>query len=107
VRRTFSGTIPPDMVEILAAEAWLKGKPQEAIEQFYKVSKSPLLSADTYLTVTRIAYAAGMDEVARFTAELLLQNSADDDPRRPRMQWLLDHRLPRPAPPAKPTASSG
>ena len=105
VRRTFSGTIPPDMVEILAAEAWLKGKPQEAIEQFYKVSKSPLISADTYLTVTRIAYAAGLDDVARFTADLVLQNTAADDPRRARMQWLLDHRLSKPGQAGKPTAS--
>jgi tetratricopeptide (TPR) repeat protein len=105
VRRTFtSGTIPPDMVEILAAEAWLLGRPQDAITEFYKVSKSPLISPDTYLTVTRIAYAAGLDDVARFTGDLMLANTPADDPRRPRVQWLLDRRLPKPAP-AKPTAS--
>ncbi|HEX5012155.1 MAG TPA: tetratricopeptide repeat protein [Planctomycetota bacterium] len=106
VRRTFSGTIPPDMVEILAAEAWLLGRPTDAIEQFYKVSKSPLISADTYLTVTRIAYAAGLDDMARFTADLVLQNTAADDPRRARMQWLLDRRLPKPSV-GKPTAAAG
>ena len=105
VRRTFTGTIPPDMVEILAAEAWLLGRPQDAINQFIQVSKSPLISADTYLTVLRIAYAAGFDDVARFVADLTHKSMADDDPRRPRVEYLLDKRLPKPAA-GKPTAAN-
>ncbi len=103
VRRTFTGIIPPDMVEILAAEAWLQGRPKDAISEFYKVSRSPLISADTYTTVMRIGWASGEAEVARFTANLLQQSTTEDDPRRARPQWLLG-RLPKPAA-QKPTAS--
>jgi len=103
VRRTFSNMVPPDMVEILAAEAWLLGRPEEAITDFVKVSYSPLISADTYTTVMRIAWASGEDEVARLTANLVLQNTSEGDPRRARAEWLLS-RLPKPAP-QKPTAA--
>ena len=96
---------PPDMVEILAAEAWLLGKPQDAVNQFVQVSKSPLISADTYMTVLRISYAAGFDDVARFVADLALKSMAADDPRRPRVEFLLDKRLPKTTP-AKPTAAN-
>lgn len=104
VRRTFTGTVPPDMVEILAAEAWLLGRPQDAVNQFIQVSKSPLISADTYMTVLRISYAAALDDVARFVADLALKNMAAEDPRRPRVEFLLDKRLPKPT--AKPTAAN-
>lgn len=106
VRRTFTGTIPPDMVEILAAEAWLLGRPEQAITEFIQVSQSPLVTADTYATILRIAYAGGSDDVARLVGGLFLQHAAADDPRRARVQFLLDRRLPKPAAAPAPVATS-
>lgn len=94
VRRTFHGTLPPKAVEILAAEAYLLGNPQDAIKQFHAISRSPLLSADTYLTVARIAYSAGEDAIARLLFEQVLLETDEDDPRRPRCLWLCEERLP-------------
>ncbi len=93
VRRTFTGVTPPDMVEILAAEAWLLGRPEEAITEFTKLSRSPLVSADTYMTILRIAYAGGFDDVARLVGEKVLEGTAEDDPRRARVEFLLQRRL--------------
>jgi hypothetical protein len=41
------------------AEAYLHGHIKEALNQFFNAARSPLISADTYLTVARIAYAGG------------------------------------------------
>jgi len=109
VRRTFGSALPPDGVEIVAAEAFLLGRPLDAITAFYAVQGSPLVSAATYLTVARIAYASGIDEIAKPLFELVVKNIAADDPRAARPQWLLEKRLagvrpPRPAeaPPSGP-----
>jgi tetratricopeptide (TPR) repeat protein len=95
VRRTFTGVTPPDMVEILAAEAWLLGRPDDAINEFVKLSRSPLVSGDTYLTILRIAYAGGGADVARLVAGEALEDFAGDDPRRARVEFLLQKRLAR------------
>jgi Tfp pilus assembly protein PilF len=93
VRRTFTGVTPPDMVEILAAEAWLLGRPDDAITEFVKLSRSPLVSGDTYLTILRIAYAGGLTDVARLVGGKALESFADDDPRRARVEFLVTKRL--------------
>jgi len=93
VRRTFTGVTPPDMVEILAAEAWLLGRPDDAINEFIKLSRSPLVSGDTYLTILRIAYAGGFTDVARLVAGKALEGFAADDPHRLRVEYLLTRRL--------------
>ncbi|HTE06151.1 MAG TPA: tetratricopeptide repeat protein, partial [Planctomycetota bacterium] len=93
VRRTFGTTMPPDAVEIVAAEAFLLGRPVDAIKAFYAVQGSPLVTADTYLTVARIAYAAGIDEIAKPLFDLIARSLPADDPRVARPKWLLERRL--------------
>jgi tetratricopeptide (TPR) repeat protein len=103
VRRTYPGSMPIEAAEILAAEAYLHGHIKEALNQFFNAARSPLISADTYLTVARIAYAGGVDDVARQLYDQVLQKLPPDDPRRPRAQWLREERLAAPAdaPPAE------
>jgi tetratricopeptide (TPR) repeat protein len=95
VRRAFHGSLPPPAVEILAAEAYLLGRPDDAIQQFHAISRSPLLSADTFMTVARIAYSSGDDIIARLLFEQVLLTTEDGDPRRPRCEWLCEVRLPK------------
>ena len=103
VRRTYPGSMPIEAAEILAAEAYLHGHIKDALNQFFNAARSPLISADTYLTVARIAYAGGQDDVARQLYDTVLQKLSPNDPRRPRAQWLRDERLAAPAaaPPAE------
>jgi tetratricopeptide (TPR) repeat protein len=93
VRRTFHGTLSPSAVEILAAEAYLLGHADDAIKQFHAISRSPLLSADTFLTVGRIAYSAGVDNIAVLLFKQVLLTTEEDDPRRARSRWLCEQRL--------------
>jgi tetratricopeptide (TPR) repeat protein len=98
VRRTYPGSKPIEGVEILAAEAYLQGRPSEALALFQSIARSPAITPDTYLTVARIAYAAAQDELARKLYDTVLEKLAKDDPRRPRAHWLRTVRLAEPAP---------
>jgi tetratricopeptide (TPR) repeat protein len=98
VGRTFTGTKPIDGVEILAAEAYLAGRPDEALGLFQTVARSPGITPDTYLTVARIAYAAGEDATARLLYDRVLEKLGPNDPRRPRAHWLRTVRLAQPVP---------
>jgi Tfp pilus assembly protein PilF len=102
VRRTYPGSMPIEAAEILAAEAYLHGHIKEALNQFFNAAHSPLISAGTYLTVARIAYAGGEDDTARQLYDQVLQKLPLDDPRRPRAQWLRTERLHNPSPPQAP-----
>lgn len=93
VRRTYPGSMPIEAAEILAAEAYLHGHIKEALNQFFNAAHSPLISAGTYLTVARIAYAGGQDDTARQLYDQVLQKLSPTDPRRPRAQWLRSERL--------------
>jgi hypothetical protein len=99
VRRTFTTGMPPDAVEIVAAEACLLGHPMDAIKAFYSIQHSPLITADTYITVARIAYASDLDEIAKPLFQLVVNSLPEDDPRRPRALWILDKRLGGAVPP--------
>jgi tetratricopeptide (TPR) repeat protein len=99
VRRTYSGTKPIEATEILAAEAYLAGQPDEALLLFQAVARSPGITPDTYLTVARIAYASGKDDVARALYDRVLEQLGPNDPRRARAQWLRTTRLAQPVPP--------
>jgi tetratricopeptide (TPR) repeat protein len=99
VRRTYSGTKPIEATEILAAEAYLAGLPDEALLLFQAVARSPGITPDTYLTVARIAYASGKDDVARALYDRVLEQLGPNDPRRARAQWLRTTRLAQPVPP--------
>jgi tetratricopeptide (TPR) repeat protein len=90
VRRTFPGTLPPAAIEILAAEAYLLGRPIEAINKFRSIAESPLITADTYRSVARIAYASALDEVARLLYETALLAYPQDAPQRARIEWILN-----------------
>ena len=102
VRRTYPGSMPIEAAEILAAEAYLHGHIKDALNQFFNVARSPLISADTYLTVARIAYAGGQDVTARQLYDQVLQRLPPNDPRRPRAQWVREQRLAAPAAPETP-----
>jgi hypothetical protein len=97
VRRTFLGQPPPWAVSILAAEDYLLGDPQAAINKFSAVRASPLLSDSVYYSVARIAYASGMTDTARNIIEYVTSNGDREHPFFRRAHWLLRHRL---APPA-------
>jgi tetratricopeptide (TPR) repeat protein len=98
VRRTYPGSKPIEGTEILAAEAYLAGRPDEALSLFQSVARSPGITPDTYLTVARIAYASGKDDVARALYDRVLEQLGPSDPRRPRAFWLRTVRLAQPAP---------
>jgi tetratricopeptide (TPR) repeat protein len=107
VRRTFTGTKPIEAVEILAAESYLEGRPDEALGLFQAVARSPGITPDTYLTVARIAYASARDDVARALYDRVLEQLGPTDPRRSRAHWLRTVRLAQPAPPQPSEAQIG
>ena len=106
VRRTFTSNPPPEMTEILAAEAWLLGRPTDALNDFYSIGSSPLITPDTYWTVARIAFAAGQDDVARSLFDLFLARSGEDDGRRARAEYLKGRARQTAGAPASSPASS-
>ncbi|GJM20160.1 MAG: hypothetical protein DHS20C15_00750 [Planctomycetota bacterium] len=90
VQGAYQNNMPPEAVEVLAADAYLSGRGEDALTYFQRVAKSPLLTEDTYLTVGRIAYAAGLDESAAKVFDLFLLRAPDDHPARARVEAMRD-----------------
>jgi len=81
--------MPPAAVEILAAELYLRNKPEEALKIFHKIRHHPQVTSDTLLTVGRIAFASGLDEEARAIFNQFLQTADSQDSARERVKSLL------------------
>lgn len=89
IQRAYQHNMPPQAVEILAAEQFLRGDPEGALASFMKVRASPLVTADTFLSVGRMVYAAELDDptaVAMFDQFLLM--APEDHPARARSEYL-------------------
>ena len=89
IQRAYQHNMPPQAVEILAAEEFLRGQPEEALTSFAKVRNSPLITADTFLSVGRIVFASSLDDptaVSMFEQFLLLADP--EHPARPRAEYL-------------------
>lgn len=81
IRQTYSKQqMPPAAVEVLAAEAYLRGDAMLALESFRKISRHPDVTADTILTVARIAFAAHLDTEAKAVFEQFLARAAPNHP---------------------------
>ncbi|MGQ0552048.1 MAG: tetratricopeptide repeat protein [Planctomycetota bacterium] len=93
IRRSFPASKPLEAIEILSAEAYLRGRPADAITLFMAVGNSPLITAETYLTVARIAYTAQVDDGARRLFDLALAMLSPEDPLRARTEYLRNVRL--------------
>jgi len=93
IDRSFYGTLPPVAAEIIAARAYLMGNPEDAINEFYAVIGSPLITEYTVMHVARIAYASGQDEIAAGLLELVLQQAPSGHPLHSRADFLLHRRL--------------
>ena len=106
VQRAFPSNPPPWAVSILAAQAYLRGDAEGAIEHFNAVSGSPLLTDDVFYDVARIAYASGQHALAASIFQYVVNHGDRDHPERPRANWLLSRRLAgaldRPEPAARP-----
>jgi tetratricopeptide (TPR) repeat protein len=90
IRQSYGQQLMPlAAVEVLAAELYLRGKPEEALQIFHEVRHHPQVTTNTLLTVARIAYAAGLDEEAIAIFNQFLQAADTRHPARDRVKSLL------------------
>lgn len=89
IERAYQHNLPPQAVEIIAAEYFLRNDPQTALATFSKIAASPLLTPETFLSVGRIAYASGLDDAAAMAMfEQFLLTAPEDHHARPRADYL-------------------
>lgn len=89
IERAYKHNMPPQAVEILASELYLRGDPAGALNLFLKVRTSPLVTPDTFLSVGRIAFASGIDDAAAASMfDLFLARAPDDHPGRARVELM-------------------
>ncbi len=93
IERTFTHSLPPDAVEIMAARAYLEGDPAAAISEFAAVVGSPLITDETLMSVALIAYASSQDDVARALLDLVMEHVGAESPLYPRARFLRQERL--------------
>ena len=90
VRRTYGRQVmPPSAVEVLAAESYLRGDALAALEAFRKISRHPEVTADTILTVARIAFASRLDKEAALLFEQFITRARPDHPAHARAAAML------------------
>lgn len=88
IRRAYPYSMPPMAVEILAAESYLRGRIDDALNSFHTLASNPLVTVETILDCARMAFAAGRDEGAAVTLDLFLTTAPKDHPSRPRAEVL-------------------
>jgi len=88
IRRAYHYSMPPLAIEILGAEAYLRGDMDDALASFQSLRNNPLVTSDTILDLGRMAFAAGLDEPAAAALDLFLATAAREHPGRPRAQAL-------------------
>jgi len=94
IRRSFpTGATPAEALVILAGELFLKGRPEAAIQIFYRIQDAPTIPEMVFLEIGQIAYASGEDELARQLFDHVLDNAPPSHPRLPRLRYLREKHL--------------
>jgi len=112
IRSTYSTSMPPSAVEVLAAETCLRGRTAEALALFHSLRSNPNVTTDTVLNIGRMAFASQHDDIAKVMFDLFLTTADRDHPGRDRTARfakqckLPDEPTEEPASPSPPLESA-